>query len=48
MGRRLAKGNDREAVQAGTEVTLEALRPSATPESVVLDGAYWLVTARKA
>jgi len=48
MGRRLVEGNDPEAVQAGTEATLESLRPYATPEGVVLGGAYWLVTARKA
>ena len=47
MGRRLVEGKDPEAVQAGTEATLEALRPYATPEGVVLGGAYWLVTARK-
>jgi len=47
MGRRLVDGKDPEAVQAGTEAALEALRPYATPEGVVLDGAYWLVTARK-
>ena len=47
MGRRLVEGNDPEAVQAGTEATLEVLRPYATPEGVVLGGAYWLVTARK-
>jgi SAM-dependent methyltransferase len=48
MGRRLVEGKDPEAVQAGTEATLEALRPYATPEGVVLDGAYWLVTAHQA
>ena len=48
MGRRLVEGKDPEAVQAGTEAALEALRPYATPEGVVLGGAYWLVTARKA
>ena len=47
MGRRLVEGKDPEAVQAGTEATLEALRPYATPDGVVLGGAYWLVTARK-
>ena len=47
MGRRLVEGKDPEAVQAGTEATLEALRTYATPEGVVLGGAYWLVTARK-
>jgi SAM-dependent methyltransferase len=46
MGRRLVEGKDPEAVQAGTEAALEALRPYATPEGVVLSGAYWLVTAR--
>ncbi len=48
MGRRLVEGKDPEAVQAGTEDALEALRQYATPEGVVLGGAYWLVTARKA
>jgi hypothetical protein len=48
MGRRLVEGKDPEAVQAGTEATLEALRPYATPKGVLLGGAYWLVTARKA
>ena len=48
IGRRLVEGKDPEAVQAGTEATLEALRPHATPEGVVLGGAYWLVTARRA
>jgi SAM-dependent methyltransferase len=48
MGRRLVEGKDPEAVQAGTEAALEALRPYASPEGVVLDGAYWLVTAHKA
>jgi len=48
MGRRLVEDKDPEAVKAGTEAALEALRPHATPEGVVLDGAYWLVTARKA
>ena len=48
MGRRLVEGKEPKAVQAGTEATLEALRPYATPEGVVLDGAYWLVTATKA
>ena len=48
MGRRLVEGKDPEAVQAGTEAALEALRPYGTPEGVVLGGAYWLVTARKA
>jgi SAM-dependent methyltransferase len=48
MGRRLVEAKDPEAVQAGTEATLEALRPYVTPEGVVLGGAYWLVTARKA
>jgi SAM-dependent methyltransferase len=48
LGRRLVEGKDPEAVKAGTEATLEALRPYATPEGVVLGGAYWLVTARKA
>jgi hypothetical protein len=48
MGRRVVVGKDPEAVQAGTEAALEALRPYATPEGVVLDGASWLVTAHKA
>jgi SAM-dependent methyltransferase len=48
MGRRLVVGKDPETVQAGTEAALEALRPYATPKGVVLGGAYWLVTARKA
>ncbi len=47
MGRRLVEGKDPEAVRAGTEAALEALRPYATPEGVVLKNAYWLVTARK-
>jgi SAM-dependent methyltransferase len=48
MGRRLVDGKDPEAVKAGTEAALEALRPYVTPEGVVLSGAYWLVTASKA
>jgi SAM-dependent methyltransferase len=48
MGRRLVEGKDPEAVRSGTEAALDALRPYATPEGVVLGGAYWLVTARKA
>ena len=48
MGRRLFEGKDPEAVQAGTEAALEALRPYATPEGVVLGGACWVVAARKA
>ena len=47
MGRRLVEGKDPEAVQAGTEAALQALRPYATPEGVVLGGAYWLVTAHR-
>lgn len=47
MGRRLVEGKDPEAVQAGTEAALEALRPFDTPTGVVLEGASWLVTARK-
>jgi len=47
MGRRLVEGKDSEAVKAGTEATLEALRPYATPEGVVLGGACLLVSARK-
>jgi hypothetical protein len=48
MGRRLVDGKDPEAVRAGIEATREALRPYATTEGVVLGGACWLVTARKA
>jgi hypothetical protein len=48
MGRRLVEGKNPEAVRTGTEAALEALRPYATPEGVVLGGAYWLVTARSA
>jgi hypothetical protein len=48
MGRRLVEGKDPGAVRSGTEAALDALRPYATPEGVVLGGAYWLVTARKA
>jgi SAM-dependent methyltransferase len=48
MGRRLVVGKDPEVVQAGTEAALEALQPYVTPKGVVLGGAYWLVTARKA
>jgi SAM-dependent methyltransferase len=48
MGRRLVEGKDPEAVQAGKEAVLEALLPYDSPEGVVLAGAYWLVTARKA
>ena len=48
MGRRLVQDKDPEAVKAGTEATLEALRPFATPEGLELGGAYWLVTASKA
>jgi hypothetical protein len=48
MGRRLIEGKDPEAVRAGTEAALEALRPYASPGGVLLDGACWLVTARKA
>jgi len=48
MGHRLVEGKDPEAVQAGIEATLQALGPYATPEGVVLNGACWLVTARKA
>jgi hypothetical protein len=48
MGRRLVEGKDPAAVQAGKEAALEALRPYDSPEGVVLAGAYWLVTARKA
>jgi hypothetical protein len=48
MGRRLIEGKDPEAVQAGTEAALEALRPYVTSEGVVLGGACWIVTALKA
>ncbi len=48
MGRRLVEGKGPDAVRAGTEAAVEALRPYATPEGVVLGGAYWLVTARTA
>jgi len=48
MGRRLIEGKDPKDVKAGTEATLETLRPYATSEGVMLGGAYWLVTARKA
>ena len=47
MGRRLVEGKEPETVQAGTEAAIEALRPYATPDGVILDGAYWLVSARK-
>ena len=45
MGRRLVEGKDPEAVKAGTEAVLKALRPYVTHEGVVLGGTYWLVTA---
>ena len=48
MGRRLVEGKDSEAVKAGTDATVEALRPYVVSDGVVLGGAYWLVTARKA
>ncbi len=48
MGRRLVEGKDPEVVKAGTEATLEALRPYATPDGVVLSGVSWIVTACKA
>ncbi len=48
MGRRLVEGKDTDAVQAGTEAAVEALEPYATPDGVVVGGAYLLVTARKA
>ena len=48
MGRRLVEGKDREVVSAGTEAALEALRPYVTAGGVVLGGASWLVTAKKA
>jgi hypothetical protein len=47
MGRRLVAGKDPEAVAAGTEAGLEALRPNMTPEGVVLNSAYWFVKACK-
>jgi SAM-dependent methyltransferase len=47
MGRRLFEGKSPELVKAATDAALEALQPFATPEGVVLGGAYWLVTARK-
>jgi len=34
------EGKDAEAVQAGSEVALEALQPTPRPEGVVLGGAY--------
>ena len=45
MGRRVVEGKDPEAVRAGTEAAVEALRPFATSEGVVLTGASWLVAA---
>ena len=42
------EGKDPEVVRAATEATIEALRPYSTPEGVVLGGAHWIVTARKA
>ena len=48
MGRRLVEGKDPKAMQAGTEAAIEALQPYATPDGVVLGGAYCLVTAREA
>jgi len=47
MGRRLFEGKAPELVKAATDAALEALQPFATPDGVVLGGAYWLVTARK-
>lgn len=47
MGRRLTDGKDPEAVKAGIEAAVEALRPYAGPEGVVVTGSCWLVTARK-
>jgi len=47
MGRRLVADKDPEAVKAGTEATLKALRPYATPEGVLLKGTCWMVTAHK-
>lgn len=47
MGRRLVTGKDPEAVKAGIAATLEALRPYATSDGVVLGGSTWLVTARR-
>jgi len=46
MGRRLTAGKDPEAVRAGSEAALNALRPYATAEGVVLGGAAWIVSAR--
>jgi len=48
MGRRVVEGKDPEAVRAGTDAAIEALQPYATPDGVVLSGACWLVSARKA
>ena len=48
IGRRLVEGKDSEAVKAGTDATVEALRPYVVSDGVALGGAYWLVTARKA
>ena len=48
MGHRLVEGKDPEAVKAGTDSSVEALRPYVAPDGVVLGGACWLVTARKA
>lgn len=47
MGRRLVEGKDPDAVQAGTDAALEALRAHAGPEGVILAGASWLVTATR-
>lgn len=47
IGRRLLDGKNPDAVRAGTEAPLEALRPFATPIGVTLSGAYWLVSALK-
>ena len=47
MGRRAVEGKDPEVVQAGTEAALEALRPYAALEGVLMGGACWLVSARK-
>lgn len=47
MGRRLFEGKAPEAVQAATQAALDAMRPFATPEGVVVGSAYWVVTARK-
>lgn len=47
MGRRLVDGKDPDAVRRGTEAAVEALRPHAGSEGVLLGGATWVVTARR-